>query len=88
MKKAKTTLFALAVVAIVGGALAFKAKTFATFYCTATANGVCKTSLGANGQGNLTTAATIASVFYTTTSNPAACNSAVCTQQAKLVFEQ
>lgn len=36
MKRAKVMLMAIAVFAIVGGALAFKAKKYAVFYCTGT----------------------------------------------------
>jgi hypothetical protein len=43
MKKAKVMLTAIAVMAVVGGALAFKAKKFgSTIYCTDSATGVCK----------------------------------------------
>jgi hypothetical protein len=43
MKKAKLMLTAVAVMAVVGGALAFKAVKFQTntFYCTTTTNSAC-----------------------------------------------
>jgi hypothetical protein len=45
MKKAKIMLSALAVVAVVGGALAFKATKFnGTFYCSTTKTVTCPTS--------------------------------------------
>lgn len=43
MKKAKIMLTAITVLAVVGGALAFKAKKFTErrFYCTTTTNAAC-----------------------------------------------
>jgi hypothetical protein len=45
MKKVKIMLAAVAVFAVVGGALAFKAKIEKGFYCTNAANKSCTTSV-------------------------------------------
>lgn len=45
MKKAKIMLIAITVIAITGGALAFKARTFTSFdLCTAATPGICTTA--------------------------------------------
>lgn len=42
MKKAKIMLIAICVLAVVGGALAFKAKQLANVYCLTPATGACE----------------------------------------------
>jgi hypothetical protein len=81
MKKAKIFLSAIAVFAVVGGALAFKAKTFSDQFCTRAENnaGVCEAAY--IGQidpvkGN--------AIYYTTTDNPSGCAQAQCTSTTLL----
>jgi hypothetical protein len=75
MKKAKIFLTAITVFAVVGGALAFKAKTFGQQFCTRIENekGACEA--GYVGQidvdkGN--------AFYYTTTDDLSACEDAIC----------
>jgi len=76
MKKAKIMLTAITVLAIVGGALAFKAKKFDTNYCTTAvvaghAPGKCILPL-ANAQFN----SAVSRVYYTITIDQTKCSSA------------
>lgn len=76
MKKAKIFLSAIAVFAIVGGALAFKAKTFGLPFCTkviAGGPGTCQASFIGKVDPNKVT-----SFYYTPTENPAACGQVDC----------
>ena len=82
MKKARIFLGAIAVFAVVGGALAFKAKTYGQFFCTrliANGKGVCQASL----TGKVDTQRGI-SYYYTTTDNQAACDQVDCTTTTSL----
>ncbi|MDR3714164.1 MAG: hypothetical protein P4L51_15200 [Puia sp.] len=89
MKKARIMLSALAVVAVVGGALAFKAKTVSQFYCVDAVSGTCGTFYGTNGEANPTTAVAASLLYYTITTNITACPNAQCpsTQQERLTKE-
>ncbi|THU39498.1 hypothetical protein FAM09_13420 [Niastella caeni] len=90
MKKIKIMLFSLALIAVVGGALAFKAK-FVEEYCTTTTlNGTCSYN-GPTGAPrpltctdviieNSTTTDDVSKPFYCyTTSNGSACQNRTCT---------
>ena len=77
MKKAKMMLAGIAVLAVVGGALAFKAKSaFSDAYCTIATNvwnGTCPNSIN---QAVFTTdpAGAAGLFYYTTTAIPADCS--------------
>ncbi|WP_081146145.1 hypothetical protein [Niastella vici] len=72
MKKAKLMLTGIAILAIVGGALAFKAKSaFSTQFCTSTTSGTCVSSFQ-NGK----TATSGTRTYYVVTDDPTACASA------------
>ncbi len=86
MQKVKIMLSAITVLAVVGGALAFKAKTFGAVYCYRTTQG---------GAGRCTAGITTSfcvpmantparTYFYTTTTNATACTTAGAPQCGKL----
>ncbi|WP_143080968.1 hypothetical protein [Chitinophaga rupis] len=84
MKRVKIMLAAITVLASVGGALAFKAKTFSQFYCIKTTDnggGVCTTSLQGKPGGDTF-------YYYTLTITPTLCNQNTrCTRSIRLVHE-
>jgi hypothetical protein len=82
MKKVKIMMTAIAVLAVVGGALAFKARTFGTQFCTravGAGQGKCETTIY-NGK---TTQAAVGTFYYTST-DIANCTLADCKVSARL----
>lgn len=83
MKKAKIFLGAIAVFAVVGGALAFKAKTFGQDFCTraiAAGEGACQASY----TGKILAVSGIKTYYYTTTDDKLACTLTQCTSTTSL----
>ena len=81
MKRAKIMLISITVLAIVGGALAFKTKKFITSYCYTTTNHLdanhtsCPFSLQSSKSTILGASEFL--YYYTITANPANCSVAV-----------
>ena len=67
MKKAKIMLMAIAIIAVVGGALAFKAKTFNlhVFYSCPGATGFCTVAVGILNTTTIAPFGFIQNVYYT-----------------------
>ncbi|WP_217602354.1 hypothetical protein [Chitinophaga sp. GbtcB8] len=86
MKRVKIILSAITVLAAVGGALAFKAKTFGVDYCYKTiAGGTGRCTASIQTSFDISNANTPAlTYFYTTTTNLAACTTAGAPQCAKV----
>ena len=78
MKKAKMLFTAITVLAVVGGALAFKAKKSVPVIFTTAVSGACPNSVA----GDFVTTTTVPTVFYTTVSG------ANCTATARVSIEQ
>lgn len=82
MKKAKIMLLGITIMAVVGGVLAFKAKTYGQLFCTRLIEngpGICECSyIGkidvVNGN----------SYYYTRTDDPTKCKEAPCTSTTSL----
>jgi len=77
MKKVKIMLTAITVMAVVGGALAFKANRFDKQFCTraiADGTGVCQTSLP---DAKITNAAPSLNYYAVETNNPVNCTTLV-----------
>jgi hypothetical protein len=85
MKKAKIFLSAIAVFAVVGGALAFKAKTFGQAFCTRIEDnaGVCDAAYQGKIDPNQVNA-----FFYTPTVDVDACGEVDCTSTTFLTDKE
>ena len=88
MKKLKFMLLSFAMVAVVGGALAFKAK-YSTSYCTGVvpASGICLNAACPNLVIHKTTAGGVAPFVCTTTPVAGACNGDCTTTSTKLIAD-
>jgi hypothetical protein len=72
MKKAKLMLTSIAILAVVGGALAFKAKSaYTSKFCTSTTSGTCPGAFAAGQAGGTGT-----QYYYVVTNNANNCASA------------